>query len=80
MLNCGAVWGLKGRPSDTVMAKNIDAAAFLSDKAQFLPKNCRNYKCFSVVMFISFVCIGPTQKNANSNGNQMWQRLRSIFL
>ena len=46
----------------TVMDKNIGTPALLSDNAPLLPENCCNDKCFGIHMFISFVCIGTTQK------------------
>ena len=45
----------------TVMVKNIGTPALLSDNAPILPENCCNYKCFGILMFIYFVCIGKTQ-------------------
>ena len=44
------------------MVKNSGTPALLSNNAPLLPENCCNYKCFGIHMFISFVCIGKTQK------------------
>ena len=53
---------LLGTILSTVMDKNIGTPALPLDNAQFLPENCCNDKCFGIHMFISFVCIGTTQK------------------
>ena len=44
------------------MDKNIGTPALMSDNVPILPENCCNYKCFGILMLISMVCIGTTQK------------------
>ncbi len=46
----------------TVMAKNIDTLAILSENATILSEICSNCKCFGIHVLIVFVCTATTQK------------------
>ena len=46
----------------TLMDERIGTPGTFPENAPFLPEKCCSYKCFGVHMFISFKCIGTTQK------------------
>uniref|UniRef100_A0A8C4RSB6 26S proteasome non-ATPase regulatory subunit 1 n=1 Tax=Erpetoichthys calabaricus TaxID=27687 RepID=A0A8C4RSB6_ERPCA len=53
--------------NDDVRRAAVESIGFIMfryySKGPFLSQNYCNYKCFCIFMFISFMCIGTTQKN-----------------